>query len=381
MAAQQQQQSGDNSLAPLWIIALIILACLAIWFFARAPLIRGVFYVKTFEAAGVSFFTSSLQPVVDFMRQAIITPEIVTPQQLWDASTIVGEYIRWPVCVILIILAIILFKSDVKSRFKKKHSMVTLLKAEHVNWPQVAPVVNLNLVATPLDEGGWAMALAPLPFAKKFNILRFEKLADDPNSKRFSLASDNIRLAINRGEAKRIFTMQLGDYWQGVEVLNIHTQALFAMFAAKMNRDRDGYINLMKQINRSTIKGKLDFSGAKELLQKHLNTKLVQRITGNHAYVLTVMASMIMIAREDGVLATSDFLWLKPLDRRMWYMLNCVGRQTPFCEVAGPFGHWLAERKLRRKSLVPMVNEAVIALERAVTEIKYVPERDQAGEQ
>ncbi len=55
---------------------------------------------------------------------------------------------------------------------------------------------------------------------------------------------------------------------------------------------------------------------------------------------------------RDGVQASADFLWLKPIDRRLWYMLNTVGRQTPFAEVAGPYAHWLAEREMGKRILM-----------------------------
>lgn len=54
-------------------------------------------------------------------------------------------------------------------------------------------------------------------------------------------------------------------------------------------------------------------------------------------------------------------------------MLNCVGRQTPFVEVAGPFAHWRAEKVMGRRSLVPMIDEAIKALEVAVKEVKLTP--------
>jgi len=55
-------------------------------------------------------------------------------------------------------------------------------------------------------------------------------------------------------------------------------------------------------------------------------------------------------------------------------MLNTVGRQTPFSEVAGPYAHWLSEEELGRKIIVPMVDEAVIGLEVAIGEIIAPPE-------
>ena len=77
--------------------------------------------------------------------------------------------------------------------------------------------------------------------------------------------------------------------------------------------------------------------------------------------------------RDDGVVPCSEFLWLKPLDRRLWYMLNSIGRQTPFAEVGGPFAHWRAEKEMGRRCLVPMIDEAIKALETAVKEIKLTP--------
>ena len=52
-------------------------------------------------------------------------------------------------------------------------------------------------------------------------------------------------------------------------------------------------------------------------------------------------------------------------------MLNTVGRQTPFVEVAGPFAHWVAEKEMGKRLLVPMVEEATNALELALKDIIY----------
>ena len=96
-----------------------------------------------------------------------------------------------------------------------------------------------------------------------------------------------------------------------------------------------------------------------------------------HAYLLTVLASLLEASREDGVVPTAEFLWLKPIDRRLWYMLNSIGRQTPFCEVGGPFAHWRAEKAMGRRCLVPMIDEAIKALEIAIKEVKLTPKEMQ----
>ena len=88
------------------------------------------------------------------------------------------------------------------------------------------------------------------------------------------------------------------------------------------------------------------------------------------------MASLLELARDDGVLAGAEFLWLKTIDRPLWYMLNSVGRRTAFPEVAGPFGHWMVEKRLRRPLKTPMVAEAIDGLEEAVAEVIYKPDED-----
>jgi len=112
-------------------------------------------------------------------------------------------------------------------------------------------------------------------------------------------------------------------------------------------------------------------------MKKYQNTELVQDIVQKHAYMVTVLASLLEAARDDGVVPSAEFLWLKPVDRRLWYMLNCVGRQTPYAEVGGPFAHWKAEKELGRSSLVPMIDEAIKALEIAIKEIKLTPRQMQ----
>jgi len=240
--------------------------------------------------------------------------------------------------------------------------MASLRKCEQSNWPQITPISKLNLIEQDLDEGPWAMAQMPMVFAKKNGILKEHEEDGKPGVK------------VVPGIAHRVFALQLGPAWSGPAALPVHAQALFAIFAARANRDADGANALIEQIALSSNSGKLDFSGVGKLLNKYQNSKLVALATQKHAYMLTIMASMLVLGRTDGVIASSEFLWLKPVDRKLWYMLNSVGRQTAVSEVAGPFAHWLAEIRVGRPMRVPMVDEAAKALEVAVEDILYEPE-------
>jgi intracellular multiplication protein IcmP len=276
-------------------------------------------------------------------------------------STAVGKYLSYPVAGFLVILGLFVYRSNLIARFKNIFNMQRLRKLEQPIWPQITPVVKLDLVKEDLDKGPWAMAMTPTHFGKHHNLLKAETKDGKYN------------VTLLSGAAHRVFALQLGALRTNFEKMPIHVQALFAIFAARGNRDRDAADKLLKQLSLSSETGKLNFTGTRELMTKHMNSELVTNTINKHAYIVTMMASMLEFARTDGVLASSEFLWLKPVDRKLWYMMNSVGRQTAVPEIAGAFAHWQVEKKLGRPLQVPMVDEAVKGLEMALKEIIFEP--------
>jgi intracellular multiplication protein IcmP len=359
------QKEPDSAYTPLWIIAAVFIAGILIWHFGSKYIVAFVFNLKLIQAYAIGLFSDGLLPVVNTIEHT--APSTVEIAGLLSVLTKVGEYIRYPYIVILFIFAAILYKSDITQRFRSTYSMKTLLEKEYINWPHMTPVLKLDLVSQDIDVGPWASAISPRVFSMKNGLLKRDTTEREVMRRDRGYAY----ATLYRGEAKRLFVMQLGPYWMGPDALPPHTKALFAIFAAKINRDRDSVKKMLIQLSKSVAMGKLDTSGVNALLAKHRDNKIVTEICTRHAYVLTVMASMLATARHDGVLSTAEFLWLKPLDRRLWYMLNSVGRETSFTEVAGPFAHWLVEKVLNRRVLVPMVTEAVNALEGEIKNMKF----------
>ncbi|MGQ3892555.1 type IVB secretion system coupling complex protein DotM/IcmP [Legionella sp. CNM-4043-24] len=368
--AQQQGGGGnnDNSMAPVWITILVFLAGFTFWALARQYIVSFVFTVNLWQAKLVTPFVSNAELDNSIMLMQTLNPASVTWKQLVDLTGSVGMYTRYPVAVILVVLAIYLYQSNITLRFRKAHSMKSLRAQEQFNWPAIMPVVKEDIVAADVSKGPWAMSLTPLEFAQKYNLLKKDDaLLDNP------LPGMEFTAGIRRGDAKRVFTLQLGPYWEGFDRCPPHAYALAAVFMARMNRDRNSASLILETLDRTCSAGKPDFSVARPILKKYQNTPELQEIIGKHAYQLTVLSTMLEAARQDGVVPSAEFLWLKTIDRRLWYMLNSVGRQTPFAEVAGPFAHWRAEKALGRRSLVPMIDEAIKALEIAIKEVKLSP--------
>ncbi len=355
--------NSDNSMGPLWIVAALMVAALVIWYYFKAQLVYGVLWVKLYEGHFISLFTSKLQNDMSWIRYAMQVPEQVAIPDLLTHAENVGLLVSIPCGVVLFIFAFIVMNGTITLRFKNTYTMQRLIDEEQVNWPQISPITKLNLIEEDIDRGPWAMAINPKQYCYDNFLLR-----EDPRdlSQGKVMTRDGRTMSINRGEATRLFTIQLGPYWRGPNALPAHTRAIFAALAARVNHDTEAAAKLFTQIAKSTKSGELNFSGADALLDKYINTRYVQQIIHEHAFVLTVMASMLNKSREEGVMATADFLWLKPVDRALWLMLSNTGRQTSFIEVAGPRAHWITEREIGRKLYVPMVEEAVNALEQTI---------------
>ncbi|HAT6361772.1 TPA: type IVB secretion system coupling complex protein DotM/IcmP [Legionella pneumophila] len=368
MAQQQQQSGSDNSMAPVWIVILLFITAYFIWALAHQYIVSFVFTINIWQARLVNLFLNNQLLANQIYLMQTLDPNTVNWDQMVTVMRAVGDYMRYPVICILVVLAFVLYNSNVTLKYRKTYDMKSLRAQEQFNWPAIMPIIKEDLVSQDVNKGPWAMALTPMEFARKYNLLRKDDaLLDNP------VPGQEMTAGIRRGDAKRVFTMQLGPYWDGFERCSPQAYALSAVFMARMNRDRDAANNILKVLDKTFVDGKPDFSVARPVMKKYQNTELVQEVVAKHAYVLTVIASLLEAAREDGVVPSSEFLWLKPVDRRLWYMLNCVGRQTPYSEVAGPFAHWKAEKEMGRRSLVPMIDEAIRALEIAVKEVKLSP--------
>lgn len=340
-APQGQQQGSDDSLGMFWMVAGLIVVCWVVWAYFHDPIVRFIFQIRLWEIDFVAIFTDRLDPIRTFIQET--PPSSVDWKVLGMVSTRVGTYLSYPIAVLLGVFAVVLYLSNNALRYRKIFSMKTLAEAGKNNWPQITPVTRLDLVAQDIRQGAWAMAQVPMRFCREHDLLAEE--TEGPEFVEFDPRQKKTATLLKR-KAEEVFVLQLERHWTSIEALAPHRKALFAAFAARANHDPKPSEKFLEELSRSAGGGKLNFKGTMPLLKKYYNTKPVARAVSRHAYELTVMATLLMEARNDGVLPSSDFLWLKPIDRPLWFMLNSVGRQTPVCEVAGPFAHWLAERAI-----------------------------------
>lgn len=372
-APPAQDQTG--SLDFLWGAVAIVVIGLLIWFLFRDYIVIAMTSLKIWEMKFAGLYSTESQSLLPLLEHLRDHPEQVSFDTMKLLVNEAGKFIAIPFAIICFILAAIVYFGPFATHFRNIYDMKTLYDSQKNLWPQILPIAKQNLITTPINEGPWAMALSPMEFAKKHHLLR--EIREQGAGDKLIQRGIKIRAEVIPDKAERVFAAQLGPLWEGPDKLNDYTKALFAAFAARGNHDRDVSRELLNQIAISSQSGKPDFSGVDKILAKYKDDKKIIQITQKHAYVRTVMPSLLEFARSDGVLSSADFLWLKPVDRELWYILNTTGRQTPFPEVGGIFAHWIVEKELGRRFSVPMVKEAVAGLEKALTLVIYQPDEEE----
>lgn len=356
MAKQNKSPENDQEGSILFISIAILILVVGAWmlFGAQVSALFGI--LRKYQLIPFTFFFENATQ----LRQKLI---VLNGGGLDFSNTVAmlnktGEYVRWLYMPILFVLGFTLLNKSVRGKFQKRHTMATLAKQESAVWPEIMPVVgkHAQLVDGDPNAGPYAVAMTEWEFAEK------HKLASRTNQK--GKKGNNL----DREKAREVFVKQLGPRWKGVNYLPRHTQALYAAFVLYAIGNTSEGLRCLRLMSRTFsangIKG-MDTSFVEPVLKEHGENPLVKKVLDQHAYVFPVMATMLQIART-GVVASPLFIWLKTVDRRLWYTLNNVGRDAFHVECAGIAAHWLYEKTLNDSCPQPMVEKAIDGLSEAL---------------
>lgn len=277
-----------------------------------------------------------------------ITSDLVTPITMWPALLVILGMICW---------AIFLAPN---TRFRVRHNVDTLIKAQAQAWPVVSPMIDFDPSQNNSRKPGKPIPKKLPPFAEALSPAEF-------------IAFNKIPMANagpNRDQARLVFAKQLGPRWDGADVMPVHLRALFAAFALKGARKREesdaflGEIATHWSLENGLELPKSVVARIDKIIADPKIGQLAEDVAWQHAYTSTALIRVLLWARErGGVLAPAQFIWMRAHDRGMWYPLNNAGRRTFHCEGAGVISHFMAERAISRPIIQPKVEGAIAALE------------------
>lgn len=241
--------------------------------------------------------------------------------------------------------------------------MYSLKESEKDLWPYIYPVIKVDFMSASFEEGPYAMAVKPYDFAVKNGLLSDER---------------NLN-SLDKVKTEKLFVTQLDRLCTGgYDKLRKHEKALAAIFIAKGLGKKEEVDNVVGALAKSAANAGLnkmpDLSHVKPLYQ-YLETPEAKDLLKRHAYVYTLMIGLLTFARGTGVFPSSMFVWLKPRDRVLWYVINGVGRQVAYVEVAAILGHYKAEEVMKHKVYIPFTKKAYDGLANALLEVKLAEKR------
>lgn len=359
--AGKNETSSTNTEAT-WFVAAAVIggALVGIWFLGRQYIVYAIFglkwaQMKVYEmTVGLGSVGRDYLEYIEGVFRGEIDPSTIPWEHFSAVADRVGSVMKVGVSGLILALAVLVVFRMKGNGYSAQFTLGQLISFQARHWKTLATSAGFNP-----DKGSKNMmpAMRPVDWIHSLGhkVKMTKALTFEPE----------IRAAVEIGLKK-----QLGPSWKPVPKLPLHVRCLLAIFATHTTR-KGSALDLRQQIAvifaTTTDKAKRDRQ-LEELIAPHLaNEKIMKPLlekAEKHAFVNTVMIRLLQHVRiEAGVLASADFLWVKDLDRSLWYALNDTGRHAYHIESAGIYSHFFHEMVARRAILEPKVDNAILGLE------------------
>lgn len=395
----ERNAGGNDYLGPT-IVALGILAIL-IWLVGGDYLRAGTMWVARAEWVLLKPFASLVTDpgLIDRWERVLgrDAEQIakMEPADLWAVLTVAGEFVRWPLAAIMVGLAGWIFHRSPTLRFNRTMNMETLLRVQANAFPRIRPILHLKGRTTRETRGAYWWPLNPFEWAVGNRVIRAAGSATA------------VRESFNANAAAAGFAGQLGAPMPpmtngtiALDALAFHEELMIAILSARVMGRKKEAAQLMddaaigfgpawsakerfvRQLRGTLLdwpvngpweivlpkKTESVLAQLREEIQRGNAGAPVRKILASHAYVRVAIAHLMDAAQTTGIITTSDFIWVKAVDRTLHYVLNDVGRRVASSEASGVRSHFIAERDAGKRIPKPQVDDAVKALRAALAE-------------
>ena len=385
-----QKNENDASWMLLLIIALVVFFGWLLWHFFKVQILEALRWLRFIELWPLSLVFPQYDPCVHWLTHAKFADPSPSQDMInWTNSCFTVDYIKttppeetatyytlampplkmiergvisvlhWPLALVFAFFGYHIYFLSWRNKFRTKHNLESFIQTQARMWPVINPIVKFNPIKSSARAPGdkiprklpmFAEALSPEEWIAFHNI--------------------NVTNGVSDREAtRRAFLQQLGPRWNSIDSCPLYMQALFAAFALKGVQKREHSDELLGRIALCwSEKGGLKLTSAvTSEIKKILRDKEIgghaEEIAALHAYRTTALLSVLKWARSmGGVLSPSQFLWLRGLDRALWYPLNNLGRRSFHSEGAGSIAHFMAEENAKKALAIPRIDTAIVTL-------------------
>ena len=402
--------SDDNTGFNLIVILLgCCVGAYLLWTCYHGEISASVIALRHHEIAFIRHFTDRYD-LAD-RQMAAADPNGVTLRDLYGISHSVGMFFRVPAAGFMLLLAAICAVRAAPARYKRAFDLDDLIREQAASFRTSGAFVRRHLRLVPPAEAGPRIGCGagsragqrPDPEAGASSA------SSDPRPADYALTPEEwiARFAtcldgdFDEAAARRALVRQLGPRWRGLQEAGPQVRCLFAAFALHLAQRRADALRLLGDLSARLVNSDEDkpegpdtplalpasagaesdaFLGDGELVRPALV------IANHHAYTHTALMELLNAARlRAGVLAPSQFAWLKLVDRPLWYALHSLGFEpeglgrychpNPRVEAVGARDHWAVERLAGEPVIEPNMDRAIEALRKVAAATRVAGER------
>ncbi len=164
-----------------------------------------------------------------------------------------------------------------------------------------------------------------------------------------SMGRQIVNLAQDRENLKRVcFPDRMSDVGK----------VIYALFVAHAYGGREGikdYMKAVDQLNRSCAgetNGRANLTVAQWIYTKYRGNEQARNLFAVHHWEYTYLVELLKQAKRQGKCGHTSIMWLKPMNRILFYAINQVGRWVPHAESAAVFDQHAAEQMAAKNGLV-----------------------------
>jgi intracellular multiplication protein IcmP len=339
------------------IFFVLALISLVFWFAMSTEISSGIRWIRVAEMSFAKPFTNRYDPIIHQLIN--LKPDQITGSYLLEMTEVTGEVVRIPIAIIFAIMSVIAFFLKAKHPYSRKFDMEGLAKEQATAFPVTQPIIKFN----PLKENSRTQG-DPVPehlplFAEALTPEEWVAHNDIP-------VTDGI---VDPDACRLAFAKQLGHRWKGVATLPTYAKALFVAFSMKANGMRNESDEFLGEVAGCWEPGRglvLTPELSKQIRDKIADPKfgrITEKVAALHSFTTPALLRCLQVARDQGgVLAPAQFVWLRGVDRHMWYALNNLGRGALHPEAAGAIGHYRSEKNAGKPIPNPQVDIAIDGL-------------------
>lgn len=169
-------------------------------------------------------------------------------------------------------------------------------------------------------------------------------------------------------------------------------KVIYALLCAHAFGGEEGkadYAKARDQLNnsaRGAAHGMANLAVAQWIFDKYKNNQTARKLFAVHHWEYTYLFELLVQAKRQGKCGHWEFMWLKPTNRILFYVMNTVGRFTPHTESAAAFTQYVYERRVLKMGRLPLMEmpdgslQHVIYVDKAVKGLGMEWERWRDGE-